>query len=302
MGTHHHHEEVSGKNLFITILLNIVITLSQVIGGILSGSLALLSDALHNFSDVLSLIIAYAAHRMAARPKTVDKTYGYKRAEILAALFNASVLIGIGIFLIVEAFHKFLHPEVVESSWVIGLGILSILLNTLSVVLVREDSRHNMNIRAAYLHLMTDVMTSVAVVIGGVLMYAFQLFWIDPLVSILIALYLIRASFDLLRESLSILMQFTPEDIDLEELVHTIEADPQIDNVHHIHLWKLNDRSTYLEAHLDFTANLTLMESSRKIDQIEHLLRERFSISHMTFQCEFQREDDKAVIHNRTDA
>jgi len=202
-----HHHEVSGKNLFITIVLNIIITLSQIVGGIYSGSLALLSDAMHNFSDVLALFIAYFANRLAARPNNESKTFGYKRAEILAALFNASVLIGIAIFLIVEAFHKFYHPEPINSVWVIGLGALSIVLNAASVMLVKDDAHDNMNIKAAYLHLLTDVMTSVAVVGGGVLMYYFGLFWVDPLISALIALYLIWASFGLVRESSAILMQ-----------------------------------------------------------------------------------------------
>ncbi len=193
----HHHHNVSGKNLFITIVLNIIITLSQIVGGILSGSLALLSDAMHNFSDVLALFIAYFANRLAARPNNATKTFGYKRAEILAALFNVSVLIGIAIFLIIEAFHKFYHPEAINSIWVIGLGTLSIVLNAASVLLVKEDAHDNMNIKAAYLHLLTDVMTSVAVVFGGVLMYYFGLFWIDPVISACVAVYLIWASFGL---------------------------------------------------------------------------------------------------------
>ena len=254
----HHHHEVSGKNLLITIVLNIIITLSQIVGGIFSGSLALLSDAMHNFSDVLALLIAYVANRLAARPHSQTKTFGYKRAEILAALFNASVLIGIAIFLIIEAFHKFYHPEVVNSLWVIGLGILSIVLNAVSVLLIKEDSHENMNLKAAYLHLLTDVMTSVGVVVGGVLMYYFKLFWIDPLVSMSIALYLIWASFGLVKESSAILMQFTPENIDINKLKTTVEAQVEIENIHHIHLWRLNDKEIHLEAHLDFKENLSL--------------------------------------------
>jgi cobalt-zinc-cadmium efflux system protein len=188
MSEHHHHHEVSGKNLFITIVLNVIITVSQIIGGIFSGSLALLSDAMHNFSDVLALLIAYVANRLAAKESTKERTFGYKRAEIIAALFNASVLIGIAIFLIIEAFHKFYHPEAINSVWVIGLGLLSIVLNAVSVLLIKDDAHGNMNMKAAYLHLLTDVMTSVAVVGGGILMYYFGLFWIDPLISAFIAL------------------------------------------------------------------------------------------------------------------
>ncbi len=296
MSEHHHHHDVSGKNLFITIILNIIITLSQIVGGILSGSLALLSDAMHNFSDVLALLIAYWANRLAARPNSESKTFGYKRAEILAALFNASVLIGIAIFLIVEAFHKFYHPEAINSIWVIGLGTLSIVLNAASVLLVKDDADDNMNIKAAYLHLLTDVMTSVAVVGGGLLMYYFNLFWIDPVISALIALYLIWASFGLVKESSAILMQFTPEGVDIEEVIASIEEESEIANVHHIHIWKLDDNHIHLEAHLDFNEDVTLSESNQVIDTLEKKLHDGFDVEHTTFQCEFDRDDAKEKI------
>ena len=291
-----HTHEVSGKNLFITIILNIIITVSQIIGGIFSGSLALLSDAMHNFSDVLALLIAYVANRLAARPNNEAKTFGFKRAEIIAALFNASVLIGIAIFLIIEAFHKFYHPEAINSLWVIGLGLLSIVLNAVSVLLVKDDAHDNMNIKAAYLHLLTDVMTSVAVVVGGVLMYYFGIFWIDPLISFLIALYLIWASFGLVMESTAILMQFTPKGIAIPEVVKSIESQAEINNVHHLHVWKLDDHQIHLEAHLDFRDDVTLSTSNQVIDALEKTLHDDFDIEHVTFQCEYQREDNKSVI------
>jgi len=296
MSEHHHHHDVSGKNLFITIILNVIITVSQIIGGIMSGSLALLSDAMHNFSDVLALVIAYAANRLSARPNTMEKTFGYKRAEILAALFNASVLIGIAVFLIVEAFHKFYNPEAINSVWVIGLGVLSIVLNAASVLLVKDDAHENMNIKAAYLHLLTDVMTSVAVVGGGLLMYYFGLFWIDPFISVIIALYLIWASVGLIKESSAILMQFTPEDIDIEALVKSIEEESAIKNVHHIHLWKLDDHRIHLEAHLDFKEDLPLSRSNQIIETLQQKLHDLYEIDHTTFQCEFERDDSKEVI------
>jgi len=292
----HHHHEVSGKNLFITIVLNIIITLSQVIGGIMSGSLALLSDAMHNFSDVLSLVIAWGANRLAARPRSETKTFGYKRAEIIAALFNASVLMGIAFFLIIEAVHKLYHPEPIDSIWVIGLGALSILLNALSVLLVKEDAHDNMNVKAAYLHLLTDVMTSVAVVVGGVLMYYFGLFWIDPVVSALIAIYLIWASFGLVRESAAVLMQFAPDSIDLAEVEEAVCEHPAIANIHHVHIWRLDDHDIHLEGHLDLKEDKSTSEATRIVETLEKMLQERFDIGHTTLQCEFDRDDDKNVI------
>jgi len=296
MSEHNHSHNVSGRNLFITIVLNVIITVSQIIGGVFSGSLALLSDAMHNFSDVLALLIAYVANRLVARPNNETKTFGFKRAEIIAALFNASVLIGIAIFLIIEAFHKFYHPEAINSLWVIGLGLLSIVLNAVSVLLVKDDAHDNMNIKAAYLHLLTDVMTSVAVVVGGILMYYFGIFWIDPLISFLIAIYLIWASFGLVMESTAILMQFTPKGIVIPEIVKSIENQAEINNVHHLHIWKLDDHQIHLEAHLDFNDDVTLSRSNQVIDALEKTLHDDFDIEHVTFQCEYQRNDNKSVI------
>ncbi len=296
MSEHHHHHEVSGKNLFITIILNIIITVSQIVGGIYSGSLALLSDAMHNFSDVLALFIAYFANRLAARPNNESKTFGYKRAEILAALFNASVLIGIAIFLIIEAFHKFYHPEPINSVWVIGLGILSIVLNAASVLLIKDDAHDNMNIKAAYLHLLTDVMTSIAVVGGGLLMYYFGIFWIDPLISVFIALYLIWASFGLVKESSAILMQFTPKEININKVVDAIVEENEIKNVHHLHIWKLDDNRIHLETHLDFNEDVSLSVSNRVIERLEKKLHDSFDIEHTTFQCEYERDDNKKIV------
>ncbi len=296
MSEHHHHHHVSGKNLFITIILNSIITIAQIIGGIVSGSLALLSDAMHNFSDVLSLVIAYGANRISSKPSNAEKTFGYHRAEILAALFNSSVLIGISLYLIIEACSKLYHPEPIDSTWVIALGALGIVVNALSVWMVKEDAEENMNLQAAYLHLLADVMTSIAVVIGGVLMYYFHIFWIDPIISILIALYLLWASFGLVKDATFVLMQFVPKGIELSEVVKTITALPQIENAHHIHLWQLDDHRIHLEAHLDFNENITIEASNQIINILEKELRELFKISHVTFQCEYNRCDNKEVI------
>lgn len=293
---HHHHHHVSGKNLFITIVLNIIITVAQIAGGIFSGSLALLSDAMHNLSDVITLIIAYWANRLSARPNTEAKTFGYKRAEILATLFNASLLVGIGVFLIIEAIDRFLNPELIYSLWVIGLGALSIVLNSLSVFLIKDDAHNNMNIKAAYLHLLSDVMTSIAVVLGGVMMYYYQVFWVDPLISVIIAFYLLWASKGLLKESLSILMLFSPDDIELNKVVSIILEQEEIQDVHHIHIWKLDDHRVHFEAHLDFNDDISIKESNKVIERINKKLLNNFGIHHTTFQCEYNCCENKDVI------
>ncbi|WP_345992143.1 cation diffusion facilitator family transporter [Sulfurimonas sp. HSL-1716] len=287
---HHHHHHVSGKNLLIAIILNLTITLSQVIGGIFSGSLALLSDALHNFSDVLTLLIAYVANRLSHKEHTESKTFGYRRAEIIAAFFNTSVLMAVAIFLIYESYQKLINPQSVDSLTVVWLGVLSIFLNALGVLLVKDDAHHNMNIKAAYLHLLTDMVTSVAVVAGGLLMYFYQIYWVDPLVSMIIALYLIVASWSLMKVSLSVLMQFTPEGIAIQDIINKIkETQNGIENVHHVHLWQLDDHSIHLEAHLNFQDNISLQECSAVLDSLEKVLKKDFGVTHTTFQCEHNR-------------
>ncbi len=295
MGHHHHHHEVSGTKLFLTVVLNVIITLSQIIGGVISGSLALLSDAMHNFSDVLALLIAWGANRLSLKPSEEGKTFGFKRAEIIAALFNSSLLLAIAIFLIFEAVHKFLHPEPIASNWVIWLGVLSIVLNSASVLLIKDDSHDNMNVKAAYLHLMTDVATSVAVVIGGLLMKYLHIYWVDSVITILIAIYLIFASYDIIKESVAILMQFAPE-LDLNEVANSVGEIKEVENIHHIHIWRLNDHDIFLETHIDFTNNLKLETVTKKLEKIEELLKSKFHISHVTLQPEFNRNDKKDLV------
>lgn len=292
-----HHHNVSGKNLFVAILLNLTITIAQIIGGVFSGSLALLSDALHNFSDVLTLIIAYIANYLSHKKNTPSKTFGYKRAEIIAAFFNTSVLMAVAIFLIYEAYEKLIHPQNIDSLIVVWLGVLSIFLNALGVLFIKDDADHNMNIKAAYLHLLSDMLTSIAVVVGGLLMYFYEIYWIDPLVTIIIALYLIVSSWSLMKVSFSVLMQFTPETIEVQDVMNKIkETQNVIENVHHIHLWQLDDHSIHLEAHLNFNANITLKDCDIILDSLEEILEKDFGITHTTFQCEYNRCDTKETI------
>jgi cobalt-zinc-cadmium efflux system protein len=294
---HSHSHNISGKNLFITILLNIIITLLQIIGGIMSGSLALLSDALHNFSDVLALVLTYWTNKIAKKDKNNYKTFGYKRAEILATLFNSTTLIVIAIYLIIESIDKFFNPQSVDSTLVIGLGFLSIVLNALSVLLIKDDAHDNMNIKAAYLHLLTDVMTSVAVVIGGILMYYFNMFWLDPLISLLIAFYLMKASYSLLIESINILMQGSPENINIEEIKINVENFDEVLNIHHLHIWRLNDHDVHLEAHIDFKQNLLLQEVNQITSKIAEYLKSKYHISHITLQAEYDCCENKNLLH-----
>lgn len=292
----HHSHQVKGKNLLISIFLNVAITLAQVIGGLLSGSLALLSDALHNFSDVVSLVISFIANKLAKRKASLNRTFGYKRAEIIAAFINAATLIVVAFLLIFEAIERFYDPQEINSNLVIWLSLLAIFGNGFSVLLLRKDSKANMNMRSAYLHLITDFMASVAVLAGGVLMKYYQIYWIDSLLTLGIALYLIVVGWDLFKSSTKVLMLFTPAEIDLDEIAKKINNIPEIRNVHHIHVWQLNENEIHLEAHADFNENISLSRFDEILEKIEEQLFHQFGINHINIQPEFGKCDNKDLI------
>lgn len=293
---HHHHHDSHGKNLLISIFLNLIITIAQVVGGIISGSLALISDALHNFSDVMSLIISYIANKYAKRKASFDKTFGYKRAEIIAAFVNAASLMIVAIYLIYEAIVRFFNPKEIESGLVIWLAILGIVANGISVLLLREGSKENMNLRSAYLHLITDMSASVAVLVGGLLMLYFNWFWVDSVLTLLIAVYLLVMGYDLLRNSFRVLMLFSPEDVDLEAMRDAISEFPEIKNVHHMHIWQLNENENHLEAHIDFHNDITLSQFDEILERVEQVLHDDFGINHVNIQPEYQKDDVKDII------
>lgn len=292
----HSHPDLKGRKLLLSIFLNIGITVAQIIGGLISGSLALLSDALHNFSDVLSLLVSYLADRYSKKDASVTKTFGYKRAEIIAAFVNSASLIIVAVYLIYEGTLRFFNPQAIESNLVIWLAFLGIIFNGFSVLLLFKDSKSNMNMRSAYLHLITDMAASVAVLIGGLLMKYFEWFWVDSLLTVLIAIYLLIMGYQLLKTSFKVLMLFTPDDLNLEIVSDAVCKIPGIKNMHHIHIWQLNEYETHLEAHLDFYEDLTLSEFDEILTKVEDILFHDFGINHVTIQPEHQKDDPKDII------
>ena len=292
----HEHLSVNGNNLIITIILNLGITVAQVIGGLLSGSLALLSDAAHNFSDVLSLIISYWAIKISGREQTLKQTYGYKRAGIFAAFINTATLMVIATVLVWEAVIRLINPQPIAGMIVIYLAALGILFNGLSVFLIKKDSGKSMNIRSAYLHLFMDMMTSVAVLIGGFIIIYIGWFWIDSVLSIIIALYLVISSWNIFYRSIRIFMQFTPSHINIEEIAQKITALPGIKNIHHVHIWQLDDHNVMFEAHLDMDEDCQISRFEEVLDHIEKILNV-YKIHHFNIQPELFRSDEKKLIH-----
>lgn len=293
----HHHHTVSGKRLGITIILNVVITIGELIGGLLSGSMALLTDAAHNFSDVLSLIISYFANRLAKRKPTTKQTFGFRRSEIIAAFVNSVSLIVIAIVIFYESIDRIINPVIIEGGWVIIMAGGSILLNGVSVLLIKKDSKHNMNIKSAFLHLFSDMMTSVAVLIGGIVISLYDWYYVDAIFSIMIAVYLFYLSWSIFRDSLRILMQFTPKHIDINKISNEICKIDGIKNIHHVHIWQLDEKTTIFEAHIDLKEDLQVSEFELKLEQIKELLLVH-GVNHVNIQPEFNADHSKLLVHN----
>jgi len=299
MGHHHPHPhgQLSGNRLLFSIILNIVITASQIIGGIISGSLALISDAVHNLSDVISLIISYVANILSNKKKqTLHQTFGFKRAEIIAAFINSSTLIIIAVFLGIEAVKRLNDPREIASNIVIWLAFIAILGNGLSVLLLKKDADHNLNMKSAYLHLITDMLTSVAVLAGGLLMKYYKIYWLDAVLTIIISIYLLYMSWSIFLESLKILMLFAPKGLEIKAIQDEIIAVPEIENIHHVHVWQLNDHDIHFEAHIEFNKDISLSDFDKICATVENILFEKFHINHSNLQPEFERDDHKEFI------
>lgn len=288
----------SNSRLLITSLLNLFITIAEIVGGLLSNSLALLSDALHNISDTLAILLAYFAQKVGQRKSNTRKTFGYKRVEILAAFFNATLLIGISIFLIFEAVKRFYEPEPIKGLLMFIVAGAGLLFNLMGVLLLQRHAHDSLNIRSAYLHLLGDTFSSVAVIIGGMLIYFTDLYWIDPLITILISLYITREAFVVFKQAADILMQGTPKNIDISSAISDLENISGIANIHHVHVWSLSDNQNHFECHAELDSDLPVSQTNIILMTIEKILKEKYGIGHVTVQFEYgQLHDHVAIPH-----
>lgn len=298
MGSNHTHNHFKEENLIIITILNFIITIVEVIGGLLSGSLSLLSDALHNFSDGISVIVSFIALRLSKKENTLKNTFGYKRAEILAALFNSSFLIIISFFLFKEAYLRIQNPQNIDSKIMISVAFIGLVANTVSVFLLKSGSKDNMNIRSAYVHLFSDSLSSVAVIIGGIFIYYFNITVVDPILTFIIGAYVLKEGFDILKQSVNILMEKTPAHIDILKIKEIIEKIPEVDNLHHVHIWQINDKEFLFEGHIDTKKDINLTKSEELRNNISSILLNKFRINHTTIQIEYNACKDKKIIKN----
>lgn len=301
----HSSEALSGKGgiaqgrLIGVLVLNLIITLAELAGGMLANSLALVSDAVHNFGDTLSIFVAWLAGRISERDPNVRKTFGYRRAEILSAFLNASFLIVICLFLLSEGWKRLMHPESVQGGLMVWIALIGFAANFLSIILLKKEEGKSLNIRAAYLHLLGDTLSSVAVIAGGILILFFRIYWIDPVLTLFISLYILKETYEVLRQTVDILMQGTPKDLDLNRVQQVLEQIEGISNIHHVHAWNLSDREVHFECHVDLAEDIRISESEKILNEITEILREQFGISHVTLQFEYNCCEDKQLLHSK---
>lgn len=285
--SHAHHHHSGESNLIITICLNVVITIAEFAGGLLSGSLALLSDAFHNLSDVITLIVSYIAIMVGKKEKDHERTYGYKRAEIIAAFVNVLVLFLVCGYIVFEAVHRLTHPSPINVKLMFIIAVIGFAANGLSVLMLFRDAKKNINIKSAFLHLLADTLSSVAVITTAVILIYKPWYWLDALMSILITIYIAKESLSLLFESVHILMQGSPKNIDREQVKQRILKSDNFDieDVHHIHMWEVSPGNVVFDAHI-VVKKENLAESDVILCAIKSILSKEYGIHHSTLQLE----------------
>ncbi|NOZ38090.1 MAG: cation transporter [Gammaproteobacteria bacterium] len=286
--THHHHhhhdtDTMNDRRLLWAIVINLLLTLAQIVGGIASGSLALIADALHNFSDAASLLIAWVARKIGRQPPDYFKTFGFKRAEVIAALINLVILVIVGFYLIYEALWRLYEPQAIEGWMVIIVASVALIIDIATAVLTYSMSKNSLNIRAAFLHNVSDALASVGVIIAGSLILLYGWYWTDTLLTLMIAGYVLYQASTLLPSTIHILMEGTPEDIAIEDVIKLMENIKQVSNVHHVHLWQLDEHKNALEAHVVID-DFEQLENTKKA--LKAALKQEFSIVHSTLEFE----------------
>lgn len=283
---HAHIDPDSGdRRVSIAIWANGLLTVAQILGGILSGSLALIADALHNFSDMASLVIAFAARKIARRPADETMTFGYARGEIVAALINYTTLILIGFYLIYEGGMRMVDPPQVQGWTVVILGGIALVIDTLTAMLTYSMMKGSVNIRALFLHNLSDAAASVAVVAGGALIILYDMRWVDPAITIGIALYILYMAFTEIGGPIRTLMLGSPPDIDNGAVVAAIRDMDGVADVHHVHLWQMQEHEAALDCHIVLTTDAWPRFEEFKTE-IKHRLKDRFDIGHSTLEFE----------------
>ena len=291
----HAHPETIGKHLLIAIVLNALIFLVEFAGGLLTNSLALISDSLHNLSDFFALTLSYIASKVVQWKSNSEKSYGYVRVEIFVAFINALSLVLIGLYIIYEGIQRFAHPQLVAGGWMFVIAVFGFIVNTIATLLLKTHAHHDLNMKSAYLHLLTDAFESLAVVVvAGIIVWKD---WriLDPIISVAIGLFIIKSAWSIVAETVHILTEGTPRGINLDEVAAFIQSFPGVENVHHLHIWGLSSRMRALSAHVVVKDQL-ISAGNAISSQLEHEIEHRFGINHPTLHLECKACPNQGTI------
>ncbi len=282
----HTHGATSGRGLWLSLGLTLAFVGAEVVFGMRARSLALLSDAGHNASDALALGLAAYAIWVARRPANSGKTFGYHRAAILTALANAAALVVIALGILLEAGHSFLHPEPVSGNLMMGVAACGVFLNTVIAWRLHADSQHSINARVAYVHMAGDALSSLGVVVAGLVIKLTGWSFADPLVSVLIAGFILYSSWGIIEEATNILLEGAPRGMAVEEVASAIRATPPVCAVHDLHVWTVSDGLHFLSCHIILPGDCTVAEAQGVVSHLSASLHDTFGIGHVTIQTE----------------
>jgi cobalt-zinc-cadmium efflux system protein len=273
------------KRLTLSLILTAAFVIIEVVAGIFGNSLALLTDAAHNFTDVIALGLSWYALNIALKPAHAGKTFGYHRVGILVALINSTTLILIAFGIFFEAYKRFITPPEVDSTILIGVGAVAFIINLVTALMVKEGSEHDLNLRSAFLHLMGDVVSTLGAVIAGIIIAFTQWNWLDPLVSILIGTFILYNAWGILKQTIHILLESTPENINMDSMVNDLQKVNGVLGVHDLHVWSISENLRMLSAHVVID-NISVGEGVTIQHNINELLTHNYNIQHATLQLE----------------
>ncbi|MBE7432442.1 MAG: cation transporter [Anaerolineales bacterium] len=286
--THSHISDLATqttKRLTLSLILTAAFVVIEVVAGIFGNSLALLTDAAHNFTDVIALGLSWYALHLATKPAHAGKTFGYHRVGILVALINSTTLILIAFGIFFEAYKRFITPPEVDSTLLIGVGAVAFIINLVTALMVKEGSEHDLNLRSAFLHLMGDVMSTLGAVIAGIIIAFTKWNWLDPFVSVLIGTFILYNAWGILKQTIHILLESTPENIDMIEMVTDIRKLDGVHDIHDLHVWSISENLRMLTAHVVID-NMSIGEGVSIQQNINELLAHTYNIQHATLQME----------------
>jgi len=285
---HTHFSDLAGRTthrLMLSLALTAIFVLVEITAGVISNSLTLLTDAAHNFTDVIALGLSWYALKIASKPANAGQTFGYHRVGILVALVNSTTLILISLGIFIESYHRFMSPPIVDSTILIGVGAAAFFINLATAWLVKHGSEHDLNLRSAFLHLMGDVLSTLGAVTAGVLILLTKWNWLDPLASILIAFFILGNAWSILRQAIHILLESTPKNLDVDNLLNHLRQIDGVIDVHDLHVWSINENLRMLSAHV-VTDDIPVSSELVIQNNINELLAHEFNIQHATLQME----------------